>query len=99
MVLDAYEYTGDERYLTRYLPLATLSIDFFRQHFLNRTAEGRHVIWPTQVLESYWCMPWNTKEERPPDNCCVDDMPTVASLHGMHSCFSVWDVDEKSQLP
>ena len=83
MVLDAWEYTGDDRYLTKYLPLATLTVDFFRQHYVNRTEDGRVVVWPTQALESFWCQGWNVTEARPPDNCCVNDMPTVASLHAL----------------
>ena len=80
MLLDAYDYTGDPKYVTTYLPIITLTVDFFRQHYLNRTSDGRIVIWPTQALESFWCSGWDTNNSRPPANCCVDDMPTVAGL-------------------
>ena len=48
------------------------------QHYVNRTEDGRVVVWPTQALESFQCVGWNRSEQRPPADCCVDDMPTVA---------------------
>jgi hypothetical protein len=83
MLLNAYEYTLNETLLEEYLPIAKLTIDFFRQHYLNRTASGKMVIWPTQALETWWCAGWDYEHKRPPADCCVDDMPTVAALHAL----------------
>jgi hypothetical protein len=83
MVLDAYLYSNDAAKLQQYLPIATLAADFFRQHYLNRTTDGKYVIWPTQALETYWCAGWNTQTNQPPDNCCVDDMPTLSGIYSL----------------
>ena len=40
MLMDAYEHTLNETLLEEYLPLAKLTIDFFRQHYRNRTTEA-----------------------------------------------------------
>jgi hypothetical protein len=37
----------------RYLPIATLSLDFFMTHYPNRSSSGQLVVWPAQVLETY----------------------------------------------
>lgn len=58
----------------RYTPIATLALDFYVQHYKNQTADGKFLLWPTQVLESYWCeWPGWT-------NCCENDMPQLAGL-------------------
>ena len=80
MILDAWEYTSDPRYLERYLRIPVETMAFFMQHYPNRTAAGRVVVWPTQALESFQCVGWNTTAQRPPADCCVDDMPTVAGI-------------------
>ena len=54
-----------------------------RQHYRNRTTDGKMVIWPTQSLETYWCSPWDVSGSRPPADCCVDDMPTVGAMHAL----------------
>ena len=74
MALDYYSYTGD----STYLPLAFAAADFLRQHFPNRTADGRVVVWPAQVLETYWC-DYDTKSGTFV-NCCADDAPTVSAM-------------------
>eukprot|EP00047_Mylnosiga_fluctuans_P009520 m.263358 g.263358 ORF g.263358 m.263358 type:complete len:1042 (+) comp26666_c0_seq1:28-3153(+) len=79
-VLDHYLYTQDEATLQAYLPIATLAMDFFMQHYPNRTSDGKVVVWPTQALETFWCAGWDVAHNRPPENCCVDDLPTVAGM-------------------
>lgn len=37
----------------------------------NRTSDGQIILWPTQVLETYWC------DYPAYANCCVNDMPQV----------------------
>lgn len=83
MVLDHFSYTGNVTALQQYLPIATLAVDFFRQHYLNRTDEGKYVFWPTQVLETYWCAGWDTVNNQPSANCCVDDMPTLSGIYSL----------------
>ena len=73
----------EQTLLEEYLPLAKLTIDFFRQHYRNRTTDGKMVIWPTQSLETYWCSPWDVNGSRPPADCCVDDMPTVGAMYAL----------------
>jgi hypothetical protein len=51
MALDYYAYTGDPTYLH----IAFSAADFLTQHFTNRSETGQVVIWPAQVLETYWC--------------------------------------------
>jgi hypothetical protein len=51
MALDYYAYTGDPSYLH----IAFATGDFLVQHFTNRSSDGHVVIWPAQVLETYWC--------------------------------------------
>jgi len=75
MALDYFAATGD----SRYLPLAFHAADYFMYHFLgNVSASGRVVIWPAQVLETYWCY-FNTTTARW-DNCCEDDAPTISGM-------------------
>eukprot|EP01052_Picozoa_sp_SAG31_P034682 SAG31_NODE_4086_length_3602_cov_1.613189_4_plen_340_part_00 len=79
MVLDHYLYTANKTALRRYLPLATGVVEFFWHHYPKRTAEGhRFQIWPAQALEAYWC-PLPVR----PEECSVDDAPTLASLHAI----------------
>jgi hypothetical protein len=86
MILDHYDYTGNFTALERFFPIVSLTLDFFRQHYTNRTSTGRMVIWPTQALEKFTCarMPHEPREEwQPPNssNCIEDDAPTVVALH------------------
>jgi hypothetical protein len=75
MAFDYYAVTGD----AQYLPLAFASADYFMYHYLgNVSADGKVVVWPAQVLETYWCaydtvlMTWT--------NCCADDAPTISGM-------------------
>lgn len=93
MVLEHWLFTRDEAALRRYLPILSLSLDFFAHHYPNRTAGGQLVLWPTQAIETYWCaseVNKTTGEWTPPyfrgevgdpaaeSNCIVNDTPTVA---------------------
>ncbi len=75
MVLDLYMYTQDANLLRRYFPIVSETLDFFSQHYLNRTQDGKIQFWPTQVLETYWCDYPPT-----PTNCPTNDAPTVAAM-------------------
>jgi len=85
MVLDHWLYTQDQQALRRYLPIVAGAIDFFRQHYKDRDADGKMTIFPTQALETYWCdwkspyaVPWPMPNK---SNCITNDHPTVVSLH------------------
>eukprot|EP00475_Leptophrys_vorax_P009811 TRINITY_DN164_c0_g3_i1.p1 TRINITY_DN164_c0_g3~~TRINITY_DN164_c0_g3_i1.p1 ORF type:complete len:772 (-),score=187.26 TRINITY_DN164_c0_g3_i1:117-2207(-) len=78
MLLDHFMYTQDEATLKRYLPIASMTVEFFFYHYHNRTAEGKYIFWPTQALESFWC-DWPSTAE----NCPNNDHPTVASMHAL----------------
>ena len=75
MALDFYSWTGN----AQYLPLAFAAADFLSQHFTNRSADGNVIVWPAQVLESYWCT-YDAASERFTDACCADDTPTVSAM-------------------
>jgi hypothetical protein len=73
MALDLYLHTGNLTQAQRYVPIATNTLDFIATFYKNRSADGKLLIWPTQVLESWWCdwPGWS--------NCPQNDMPTVAA--------------------
>lgn len=73
MAIDYYWHTLDIARSARYIPFATAYVDFFASHYRNRTSDGKLMIWPAQVLESWWCEwpGWS--------NCPQNDMPTVAA--------------------
>ena len=73
MALDLYLHTGNLSQAERFVPIATNALDFIATFYRNRSADGRMLIWPTQVLESWWCEwpGWS--------NCPQNDMPTVAA--------------------
>jgi hypothetical protein len=73
MALDLYLHTGNLSQAQRYVPIATSALDFISTFYKNRSADGRMLIWPTQVLESWWCE-WPGWA-----NCPQNDMPTVAA--------------------
>lgn len=74
MALDYFAHTGDAAAAAVYIPLATKTLDFYMGHYANRTADGTFVLWPTQVLETFWCAWPGTAA------CCVNDLPQVAAL-------------------
>jgi len=78
MAMDYYTWTGD----AQFLPLAFGAADFLLQHYANRSATtGRQVVWPAQVLETYWCEYDTTTNTYV--NCCEDDSPTVSAMHAL----------------
>ena len=78
MALDYYAWTGD----AQYLPLAFSAAEFLSAHFTNRSADGHVIVWPAQVLESWWCN-YDSVHERFTDSCCADDMPTVSAMRSL----------------
>jgi hypothetical protein len=70
LAITFYWQTGD----ASYLPIATNSMDFLSTHYRNRSSDGTVLVWPAQVLETYWC-------EWPGFSDCVEnDMPTVSAM-------------------
>ena len=85
MALDYFLWTGDARYLN----LAYQSANYFLGHFKLNATSGRVVIFPAQVLETYWCdFDVNSQSFT---NCCSDDAPTIS---GMITLF-----EKLAQLP
>ncbi len=67
LMLDRWDYTRDEAFLRkRVLPMAESVLRYFDTRF-QKDAQGRVVLDPTQVVETYW-------------NGVVNDMPTTAGL-------------------
>ena len=73
MALDLLLHTGNLSQAQKYVPIATNTLDFIATFYKNRSADGKMLIWPTQVLESWWC-DWPGWE-----NCPQNDMPTIAA--------------------
>lgn len=64
LMLDYYEYTGDEAFLKRTLiPFAHEILTFFDQHY-RTDAQGQLIMTPSQALETWWK--------------CTNPMPEVA---------------------
>ena len=74
MALDFYAATGN----AEYLPLAFSAADYFMQHYSVSPTTGRAVIFPAQVLESWWCA-WDNAAQNW-TNCCADDAPTISGM-------------------
>ncbi|HTI91391.1 MAG TPA: DUF5703 domain-containing protein [Puia sp.] len=54
MMLDYYDYTGDEDFAREYLvPLASAGLQFFDEHF-GRDAEGKLLLDPDNSIEMFW---------------------------------------------
>ena len=75
MLLDYYVHTTDDEKMSLYLPLLSETLEFFYRHYA-RDQQGRLSVFPTQSLETYWCMRPNSFE-----NCPVNDAPTISALH------------------
>jgi len=60
------------------LTLALAVADYYTQHFALNASSGRVVVYPTQVLESFWCT-WSNASQKFVD-CCSDDTPTVSGM-------------------
>ena len=79
MALDYLTWTSDAAtFSSRYLRIATQAAEFFMHHFPNRSADGRAIVWPAQVLETYWCT-WDTQTQTF-TNCCENDAPTISGM-------------------
>ena len=84
MGIDYYWHTLDLENSARYIPFATSYVDFYASHFPNRTQDGRLMIWPSQVLESWWCeWPASPSVNFDPTKCCQNDLPNVAALRSL----------------
>ena len=77
MAMDYFNWVGD----AQYLPLAYSVADFYMGHFNNRSEDGRVLVWPAQVLETFWC-DFNTSTASF-ENCCSNDAPTVSAMHAL----------------
>lgn len=74
MALDYFDWSGD----ARYLPLAFAAADYFMGHYQLNATTGRYVVFPAQVLETYWC-DYDTSAKQW-TNCCSDDAPTISGM-------------------
>ena len=78
MALDYLLYTNDPAAFAPYYKVAAQAANYFMQHF-NRSADGsKIVVYPAQVLETYWC-DWDTAKQDF-TNCCADDSPTISGM-------------------
>eukprot|EP00038_Savillea_parva_P029372 m.70674 g.70674 ORF g.70674 m.70674 type:complete len:682 (-) comp8661_c0_seq1:95-2140(-) len=86
MALDFLLWTSNNTATPRadakdYLLIATEAAEYFMHHFKNRSADGRVLVWPAQVLETYWCT-WDVPTQQFV-NCCENDSPTVSGMIGL----------------
>jgi alpha-L-fucosidase 2 len=71
MMLDYYEYTGDQKFAKEMLlPVASAGIQFFDQHF-GRDAQGKLLLDPDNSIEMFWKV--------------HDPAPDIAGLHAVIS--------------
>ncbi len=71
MMLDYYEYTGDQKFAKEtLLPIASAGIQFFDQHF-GRDAQGKLLLDPDNSIEMFWKV--------------HDPAPDIAGLHAVIS--------------
>jgi len=78
MALDYLLYTGDPQAFSPYLKIPLQAANYFMYHY-NKSADGsKVVVYPAQVLETYWC-DWNGATQSF-QNCCADDSPTVSGM-------------------
>ena len=84
MSIDYYWHTLDLESSARYIPFATNYVDFYASHYTNRSEDGKLKIWPSQVLESWWCeWPGTPGVDYNPAKCCENDLPNVAALRSL----------------
>jgi hypothetical protein len=70
MMLDRWDYSQDTGFLQdQLLPMATAVLTYFEQRF-PRTSDGKLLLSPTQVIETYW-------------DDVTNDTPTVAGLRNI----------------
>jgi hypothetical protein len=74
MAIDYCWRSLDDTACRTYVPIATLALDFYVNFYKNKTADGKFMLWPTQVLETYWCE-WPGWTD-----CPQNDMPQLAGL-------------------
>ena len=74
MALDYYAATGDGTYL----PIAFSAADYFAQHYIANVTNGKVSVFPTQVLESWWCE-WDAASSSWTP-CCADDSPSISGM-------------------
>ena len=78
MVLDYFLWTNDTEALVPYLSIATQAAAYLMHHFSNRSDDGKVIVWPAQVLETWWC---DYDVGVGIQNCCADDSPTISAMH------------------
>jgi len=78
MALDYLLWTNDSAtFAKNYLAIPVQAANYFMYHYNNRSADGKVLIWPAQVLETWWCF-WT--EGVGYNNCCEDDSPTISAM-------------------
>jgi hypothetical protein len=82
MALDLLLWTGNATLAAPYLTLPFAAADYFMNHFLaNNRSDGRIVVYPAQVLETWWC-DWDVPSQQF-TNCPADDSPTISGMLGL----------------
>jgi hypothetical protein len=79
MALDLLLHTGNVSEAARFVPIATGALDFIASFYRNRSSDGKLLVWPAQVLESWWCE-WPGWM-----NCSQNDMPSIAAAAALTS--------------
>jgi hypothetical protein len=97
MALDYLMYTNDPQAFAPYLKIAVQVANYFMYHF-KRSADGsKVVIFPAQVLETYWwCVARSGSPQPMPGGCCSREgalgegaqlaaHPTLSHTHTLHT--------------
>jgi hypothetical protein len=83
MAMDYLLWTGDAEKFAPYLKIPLQAANYFMQHYAKNAEGTKVVVYPAQVLETWWCT-WDTTHQNF-TNCCADDSPTIS---GMQTLFS-----------
>ena len=81
MAMDYLLWTNDSAtFAAKYLKIPVQAANYLMQHFKNQSTDGRVLIWPAQILETWWC-DWSLSEGY--TNCCENDAPTVSAIQAV----------------
>ena len=76
LLLDHHAYFQQRSTFTAYFPLVAAGLDWFTLHYNHTDEDGRIEIYPSQALETWWCITFPAEK----GDCVTNDMPSVAGF-------------------